>query len=426
MCVREWLDSKKQSQRQDGVYSYYWEELTCELCKQPLQLRNQVLTNEKGTSVKVTREYFLLNYKVPQKSKYMVLESDINCLSKAIHVIDFDYKKDYKVGRRVNNDITVSDISVSRAQASIQLRDQQIFVEDLDSKFGTFVKIQGMLKISSESMGLGKSNKFNFVVPVQVEKKCFFIRPTHRYSWWLRGCCSLCPTSCCSCTQKKSRKAPGQLSQHNNFVAGESSRNAKAGGEAEFDHFLDVYDRYPEDAYRILLPHLYEIELMQQLQKEKMIKQIASKPSHDEEDMPTQKKPSSPAHHANNKTHIPDELNMSAYEDQEALEDFEDQPDRNRRARMKSSVPSNYLSGDMAGHSDSVPSALHRGASNPSSVREGPSSNQLEDPYGDDPYHRNASHLSDAPVSGIVSEAERIDEGSPRHGELDYQFAIEQ
>jgi hypothetical protein len=45
----------------------------------------------------------------------MVLESDINCLSKAIHVVNFDFKNEYNVGRRVSNEITVSDISVSRS-----------------------------------------------------------------------------------------------------------------------------------------------------------------------------------------------------------------------------------------------------------------------------------------------------------------------
>lgn len=44
----------------------------------------------------------------------MILESDIECLSKAIHVIVFDVKDNFHIGRRVNNDITISDISVSR------------------------------------------------------------------------------------------------------------------------------------------------------------------------------------------------------------------------------------------------------------------------------------------------------------------------
>jgi len=43
------------------------------------------------------------------------------------------------------------------------------------------------------------------------------------------------------------------------------------GGETEFDHFLDVYNKYPESAQEILLPHLYQYGLMQKLQKEKML-----------------------------------------------------------------------------------------------------------------------------------------------------------
>lgn len=47
----------------------------------------------------------------------MVLESFIECLSKAVHVIDFGFKTKFNVGRRVTSDITVSDISVSRSQS---------------------------------------------------------------------------------------------------------------------------------------------------------------------------------------------------------------------------------------------------------------------------------------------------------------------
>ena len=70
-----------------------------------------------------------------------MLESDIECLSKAIHVVVFSVKPDFFVGRRINNDITVSDISVSRNQAAIRLSGGRVFVEDCDSKFGTFVKV---------------------------------------------------------------------------------------------------------------------------------------------------------------------------------------------------------------------------------------------------------------------------------------------
>lgn len=77
----------------------------------------------------------------------MVLESDVNCLSKAIHIINFDLKKQYNVGRRITNDVTVSDISVSRCQSTIKLKDSKVFIEDQGSKFGTFVKANGLLEV---------------------------------------------------------------------------------------------------------------------------------------------------------------------------------------------------------------------------------------------------------------------------------------
>jgi len=98
----------------------------------------------------------------------MILESDVNCLSKAIHVINFDFKKEFNVGRRITNDITVSDISVSRAQATFKCKKDKVFIEDQDSKFGTFVRVNGVLPIDP---------LVDKVIPIQVEKKCFFIKP---------------------------------------------------------------------------------------------------------------------------------------------------------------------------------------------------------------------------------------------------------
>ena len=140
-----------------------------------MKLRNKVEIKPRGSTQTYKKEFSLLNYKVPVNQKYMVLESDINCLSKAIHVVNFDFKNEYTVGRRVTNDITVSDISVSRAQSSIFLKNGKVYVQDMDSKFGTFVKIQGMYEIGKYAG--------NEIIPIQIEKKCFFIRPAllHRY-----------------------------------------------------------------------------------------------------------------------------------------------------------------------------------------------------------------------------------------------------
>ena len=56
----------------------------------------------------------MLGIRKVKDRRYMILESDIECLSKAVHIVDFSIKNKFNVGRRINNDITVSDISVSR------------------------------------------------------------------------------------------------------------------------------------------------------------------------------------------------------------------------------------------------------------------------------------------------------------------------
>ena len=95
----------------------------------------------------------MLSIDLPESRNYMVLESLIDCLSKAVHVIDFSVKSEFDVGRRITNDITVSDISVSREQATIKLsKNNHVFLSDSKSKFGTFVLIKGLLSLDAKEM----------------------------------------------------------------------------------------------------------------------------------------------------------------------------------------------------------------------------------------------------------------------------------
>jgi hypothetical protein len=73
-------------------------------------------------------QQFLLEIDRPENDPYMVLESDIECPSKAIHVINLRIKPICSVGRRVNNEISISDISVSRRQAEFSLVGQEVYV----------------------------------------------------------------------------------------------------------------------------------------------------------------------------------------------------------------------------------------------------------------------------------------------------------
>ena len=193
------------------MHSFYWEELTCELCKFGLNIA-QIAKRDRRTI------YYLLGIKKVSNRRYMILESDIECLSKAIHVIDFSIKNVFNVGRRVTNDITVSDISVSRKQSEIELDldTNQLFLTDCYSKFGTFVRIDGLHPV----------DRMGDTIPVQIEKKCFFITLRDRYSPSERCVICLCP-----------------------------SRGGK-----EKDHYCDVSQKFPLEIKKQLMPVQFELD----------------------------------------------------------------------------------------------------------------------------------------------------------------------
>ena len=138
-CLRSWTDSKKQVQEDAGVKSYFWESLECEICKSPFSQTVEAF----GTQVEI------LEIERPNSQAYMIWESEVHGASKAIHVINFAVRPMYMIGRRVSNEISISDISVSREQARVVYYEtcKTVILYDLNSKFGTFQKIEGLFKV---------------------------------------------------------------------------------------------------------------------------------------------------------------------------------------------------------------------------------------------------------------------------------------
>lgn len=62
----------------------------------------------------------MLNYQKPASSDFIVLESVTQQNIKIVHVIDFDFKGQAKIGRGHEADIRITDISVSRLHSYIQ------------------------------------------------------------------------------------------------------------------------------------------------------------------------------------------------------------------------------------------------------------------------------------------------------------------
>lgn len=87
----------------------------------------------------------------------MIMESINSMPAKVVHVFDLRYDE-FKVGRSVDTDMKIADISVSRTHSFFKIKDGCLLVEDNGSKFGTLVKIQRPLPVlNSKTDGSSKS-----------------------------------------------------------------------------------------------------------------------------------------------------------------------------------------------------------------------------------------------------------------------------
>lgn len=128
-CLRQWLNSRRTSRVASHISTFCWKQIECELCK----MRLPFIVKDKGKSIE------LLEFDKP-KSHYYVLESVTAQNLKIIHVIT---KHLVSIGRGLENDIRITDISVSRDHSQLKWnKDGSIMILDLASKFGSAVQVQ--------------------------------------------------------------------------------------------------------------------------------------------------------------------------------------------------------------------------------------------------------------------------------------------
>ena len=133
----------------EKLYSFFWKSLKCELCNQSFEDKMKFMM------------FKILKVDLPSHKQYMILESLKSAPAKVIHVFDLSKSdasqkprrnkrgnleywplNEFRIGRSVESDMKIADISVSRVHAYIRLENDQIILEDNGSKFGTMVKIQ--------------------------------------------------------------------------------------------------------------------------------------------------------------------------------------------------------------------------------------------------------------------------------------------
>lgn len=127
-CLKEWLDSKKLTYNGEKVKSFFWKALECELCKAPFE------------NVMKGRLFNIMNFECPGED-YLIMESVKSAPAKVVHVFNLSKGNEFRVGRSVDTDMKIADISVSRVHSFIRIINNRLFIEDNGAKFGTMVKI---------------------------------------------------------------------------------------------------------------------------------------------------------------------------------------------------------------------------------------------------------------------------------------------
>lgn len=71
------------------------------------------------------------------EGEYLIMESIKSAPAKVVHVFYLDKANDFKVGRSIDSDMKIADISVSRLHSFMRIRNNMLYIEDNGSKFGT-------------------------------------------------------------------------------------------------------------------------------------------------------------------------------------------------------------------------------------------------------------------------------------------------
>lgn len=148
----------------DQSVIYSWKSIECELCK--------TLYSESAK-----QKYCLINYESPFSS-YIALECSNSNNANNVFVLNLNNNKtQFKIGRGHDNDIRISDISVSRLHAMIHRDGKDFILKDNNSKFGSLVCIRKPLLLSDYSS-----------IHLQLGRTLFQIYMGEKPDWSLNGC----------------------------------------------------------------------------------------------------------------------------------------------------------------------------------------------------------------------------------------------
>jgi len=130
-CLQQWIKSKASSSIANDNYIYYFfNQINCELCKENFP-----------DYVKVNNTiYSIWDFSELKFNNFICLDSLPFNGKKSIFIISFDKKNLIKIGRCHENDLKISDVTISRFHCQIyKTNENKFLLEDCNSKFGSLI-----------------------------------------------------------------------------------------------------------------------------------------------------------------------------------------------------------------------------------------------------------------------------------------------
>lgn len=163
-CLKGWINSKKTVKSTNQAITYTWKAYEWELCKS-------------SYSEALQAKYGLLIYENPFV-EYIIFEGINLNNSKSIYIINLDSDREMiKIGRGQDNEIRISDISVSRFHAQITREKDRFVLKDNNSKFGTLACLKKPLCLTNYSS-----------IHLQIGRTLMQVSMREKKDWSLNGC----------------------------------------------------------------------------------------------------------------------------------------------------------------------------------------------------------------------------------------------
>jgi hypothetical protein len=135
-CLNKWIkiNSKSSNSSNSSNQYYYWQERNCEICKHkyPFYIKNG------GDIIPLVDIPYI-------EPPYIILE-EISKKNLGIHLISLSTNKEFTIGRSSSANLQLLNESISKIHATISFEDDNFYLNDNNSLFGTLILLKQPIK----------------------------------------------------------------------------------------------------------------------------------------------------------------------------------------------------------------------------------------------------------------------------------------